>query len=391
MNDSINAQSLVISNPPGLAALAYRISDYHTTKQRLLESLYVQLIPDGPTLATLRTRDADDLTIALIDAWSMVIDVLTFYQERIANEGYWRTATERRSLLELARTIGCELDPGVAASTYLSFSVETTPTAPKVVTIPQGAAIASIPGENEQSQIFETSEPLIARVDWNALTPRLSRSQVITPQTHQLYLQGINSQLQIGDRVLLIDEPVTGEPLEYQYLLKLTAVDVIPEMQQTLVTWEFQQLGIRSLRAPRLFAFRQRVALFGNSAPKWETLPDELKRNYSAMQGGCFRLLLSNNSALNNSALNNSALNDNSHWVAANTGLPTIDIWCLSASEKALFAGTSNRGIYRSLDLGISWQPSTIGLSNLAITALYYHSGSVFAGSPGGRRVSIQG
>ncbi|NJK52462.1 MAG: hypothetical protein HC936_05855 [Leptolyngbyaceae cyanobacterium SU_3_3] len=95
------------------------------------------------------------------------------------------------------------------------------------------------------------------------------------------------------------------------------------------------------------------------------------------MQGGCFRLLLSNNSALNNSALNNSALNDNSHWVAANTGLPTIDIWCLSASEKALFAGTSNRGIYRSLDLGISWQPSTIGLSNLAITALYYHSGSV--------------
>ncbi len=32
-------------------------------------------------------------------------DVLTFYQERIANEGYLRTATERRSILELAREI----------------------------------------------------------------------------------------------------------------------------------------------------------------------------------------------------------------------------------------------------------------------------------------------
>ena len=47
-----------------------------------------------------------------------MLDVLTFYQERIANEGYLRTATERRSMLELARAIGYELSPGVAASTY---------------------------------------------------------------------------------------------------------------------------------------------------------------------------------------------------------------------------------------------------------------------------------
>ena len=44
--------------------------------------------------------------------------MLTFYQERIANEAYLRTATERVSLLELARLIDYELRPGVAASTY---------------------------------------------------------------------------------------------------------------------------------------------------------------------------------------------------------------------------------------------------------------------------------
>ena len=48
-------------------------------------------------------------------ACACVADVLGFYQERIANEGYLRTATERRSVLELARTIGYELKPGVAA------------------------------------------------------------------------------------------------------------------------------------------------------------------------------------------------------------------------------------------------------------------------------------
>jgi len=52
-----------------------------------------------------------------LDGWATVADVLTFYQERIANESYLRTAIERRSLLELARKIGYELRPGIAAGT----------------------------------------------------------------------------------------------------------------------------------------------------------------------------------------------------------------------------------------------------------------------------------
>ncbi|MGG6266448.1 putative baseplate assembly protein [Leptolyngbya sp. AN10] len=358
MNDS----SLTTRNPPGLSALTYRISNYTTARQRILESLYVPLIPDGTTLAALKTRDRDDLSIALIDAWAMVIDVLTFYQERIANEGFWRTAIERRSLLELARTIGAELDPGAAASTYLVFTVETTLNAPKIVTVEKGTAIASIPGENEQSQIFETSETFIARAEWNALTPRKSRSQTITPETNQLYLQGLNLQLQIGDRLLLSD----ADAPDYQYLLKLTAVELVTDQQQTRITWEAQNLGEGSPLRPQLFAFRQRIGLFGNIAPKWETLPDEVKQTYGTMQGGCFQL------------------SNTEQWTGISSGLPTIDIWSLTASETALFAGTGSRGIYRSTNNGVSWQSAIIGLSNLSITVLYYHAGSVFAGSPSG-------
>jgi len=48
-----------------------------------------------------RTRADDDFAIGLLDAWAVVSDVLTFYQERIANESYLRIATaERRSVLE---------------------------------------------------------------------------------------------------------------------------------------------------------------------------------------------------------------------------------------------------------------------------------------------------
>ena len=54
----------------------------------------------------------------------MVADVLTFYQERLANESFLRTASERRSILELARLIGYELHPGVAASGFLAFTLD---------------------------------------------------------------------------------------------------------------------------------------------------------------------------------------------------------------------------------------------------------------------------
>ena len=60
-------------------------------------------------LAALRTRENDDFTIGLLDAVACAADVLTFYQERIANESYLRTAIERVSLQEMAKLIGYRL------------------------------------------------------------------------------------------------------------------------------------------------------------------------------------------------------------------------------------------------------------------------------------------
>src|ERR687885_714349 len=86
---------------------------------------------ETPAQNDLKTREDDDFSIALLDAWATVADVLTFYQERIANESYLRTATERVSLLHLARLIGNELKPGDAASAHLAFELEDTPGPPR--------------------------------------------------------------------------------------------------------------------------------------------------------------------------------------------------------------------------------------------------------------------
>ena len=127
-----------------------------------------------PGVAPLR-RLADDSggsIVALLDAWAVVADVLTFYQERIANEGYLRTATERFSLFELARLIGYRPRPGLAASTVLSFTVDDFPQTPPVRTVlSAGLQVQSIPEGGRQPQLFETLETILARTEWNSLQP----------------------------------------------------------------------------------------------------------------------------------------------------------------------------------------------------------------------------
>ena len=158
-------------NRPGLRALVYRADTHATFLRRMFSRI------SGGPLGLLKTRSDDDPAIALLDAWAIVADVFTFYQERIANEGFLRTATERRSLLELARSIGYELRPGVAAGAFLAFTVEEPDALKKtrVVTVPKGTKVQSIPSQGQMPQTFETGADLVARYDWNALRPRLTR------------------------------------------------------------------------------------------------------------------------------------------------------------------------------------------------------------------------
>ncbi len=169
-----------VRNDPGLPALRYRVDVQPGFYARMLQRLPIASADaseaDSPRpLARLLSRSSTDPSVALIDACACVADVLTFYQERIANEGFLRTATERRSVLELARTIGYELKPGVAASVHLAFTIEDAPGAPGVCTLARGAPVQSVPPQGKLPQVFETSAEIVAHAGWNALLARQSR------------------------------------------------------------------------------------------------------------------------------------------------------------------------------------------------------------------------
>ncbi|MEO0643256.1 MAG: hypothetical protein AAFY47_07560, partial [Pseudomonadota bacterium] len=118
------------SNPPGRREIDYRIGTQGEFLERMLWRVPRQDVPAGdfgPLAFPLRGLRADregEPTGGLLDAFACSLDILSFYSERIANEGYLGTATERRSLIELAAAIGYGFAPGVASSNYLAFTVE---------------------------------------------------------------------------------------------------------------------------------------------------------------------------------------------------------------------------------------------------------------------------
>jgi hypothetical protein len=277
-----------IANPPGLSAIAYRVGIHSQFKQSLLASLSSS---QQVELSSLKTRSDDDFSIALLDAWAVVADILTFYQERIANESYLRTATERHSILELARSIGYELSPGVAANTYLAFTIDDSQGAPGQTTIDIGTRVQTIPGPGEQPQTFETIAPIQARSAWNALKPHLTKRHPYfqddgTTLLSTFYFDGIQTGLNLGDGVIIVP-PSTGTPPTPQQAIfcMVTGITPQPSLQRTAV--DLQQVGTTAesfttssaMRPRSSFAFRSTVEAISGGMARGTFIPELRKRN----------------------------------------------------------------------------------------------------------------
>jgi hypothetical protein len=278
-----NLTPVTINNLPGLDAIAYRIGTHGSFMKTMLSAL-----ANEPELVELTTRETDDPSIGLLDAWSSVLDVLTFYQERIINEGFLRTATERRSILELARHISYKLRPGVAADTYLAFKMEEAPGAPLKAVIPAGTKTQSIPGQSQLPQVFETVEEIVAEPKLNTLKPQLLINKIPGFNDKEIYLNGIMTGLKPGDGLLMIGaEREAAQTSERWDFRKVKEVFPDPQAQKTKITWEeglgWQIFGRKVLPAEKefkIFALRQKANLFGYNAPDWRVIPNSVRDEF---------------------------------------------------------------------------------------------------------------
>ncbi|HEY5704606.1 MAG TPA: putative baseplate assembly protein [Terrimicrobiaceae bacterium] len=148
--------------PAGLAALPRQLSGFpefraamlsHVASHRLLDTDVVPVSRQRP-LQVWRAREGDDLGIMLLEMWAYVLDVLGFYEERIANEAYLQTAQREISLRRLVELIGYHPSPATAASVTLALLADT---GKGLISIPKGSAFRSGAFDGEKPQVFEAS------------------------------------------------------------------------------------------------------------------------------------------------------------------------------------------------------------------------------------------
>lgn len=353
------ARRLTRYNPPGLNAVSYRGAAYQNALRRMLTQLPVQTVPGEelcePPLAHLNTEADDDWAVALVHAWATVTDVLTFYQERILNEGYLRTATEPRSVVELARSTGYELRPGMSASTHLAFTVQSgRGEPPRQAEIPAGVAVQGMSPAAQLPQVFETSEPFTARSEWNSLhLAGDGRLKTILPGTTSIRLSGERMDPKVGDRILFVEDGESVSAANGNWLLAtVCAVQVEPGKDTTLITWQdavWRADPPKPLHNVRLYALRQLGSLFGYTQAAVDTLSPSDGR-----------------------------------WWPAGIGLPQVEVHALVANpEGHLFAGTE-QDVFRSIDSGVSWQPAPTGPLRRNVTALAVGGETLYAGTDEG-------
>src|SRR5690606_17433401 len=108
--------------PPKISTVGrQRTIDYLTKHYEGFRQAMLNHIP--LRLPQWTARNESDFGVVLIELFAYVADLLSYYQDRVANEAFLSTATQRRSVIELLRLIDYQIAAGLAASAFIHFDV----------------------------------------------------------------------------------------------------------------------------------------------------------------------------------------------------------------------------------------------------------------------------
>jgi hypothetical protein len=203
-----------VYNPPALSAISYRPGDYIGFRHALLQALpgeeELTELSNGQVVQIWRPGVEGDLALQMVEWWAYLSDVLTFYNERAANEAYLRTALLPESVNRLIQLLGYRPRPALGARVTLAALVNGT----KPVTLAKGFQVQSKPGPGKQPQTFEldadttvkTPDVISAQLS-TADRPLLPSGGAIGPagQTGFIWLAGKVSGIKQGDKLLLVN------------------------------------------------------------------------------------------------------------------------------------------------------------------------------------------
>lgn len=185
---------------PGLArsdvAIDYLAKDYASFRQALID-----FVPT--TLPAWSEQSEADIGMMLLELVASTGDTLSYVQDRVANEAFLGTATQRRSVQGHLDLVGYQMDEGAAAYTWLAFQ------AVSEHRLPERFQVATSPQPGASDAIFETLSPTLLHPEQNNLqlfdwgNNHAGTGGCCLPKgSISAYLVGDLQTLNVGDRLL---------------------------------------------------------------------------------------------------------------------------------------------------------------------------------------------
>ncbi|PYR72893.1 MAG: hypothetical protein DMF87_27075 [Acidobacteria bacterium] len=183
---------------PSRSALARQIATFPEYRQALLAAL-----PSYVPLKEWRARDNADFGLMLLEMWAALADMVSFYDEVIANELFLRTARRRPSLRRLTGLLGYVPRPASSAGVVLAAIAD----GKVAVAVPPHAGFRSGAFAGHPPQVFETEHAATIHPAFNSW-----RLRTVTPSTfdggaasqHVLLARSGTVAAKNGDAVLLV-------------------------------------------------------------------------------------------------------------------------------------------------------------------------------------------
>jgi hypothetical protein len=197
---------LAVLNRPGLSTISYRVDEFSGFRRALLRPLEGEEALHGwhPT--------PGDLGLQVLEWWAYLGDVLTFYNERIANEDYLRTAELSASVSGLVALLGYTPRPAIAAAGKVAaIRSRSRPAEPLVV--PAGMQLASSATPGVPSQTFEAAAATFTGATDGPIVLPPSPGLVSPPRPGEsgfgsVLLRGSVAGVAAGDDVLIVPRDV---------------------------------------------------------------------------------------------------------------------------------------------------------------------------------------
>lgn len=214
--------------------LDYTNRDYASIRDDILARASV-IMPEWTS------RESSDYGMMLVDLWAYLADNMHYYVDRVAQEAFLETATQRSSVLALANLLGYKAQGTKNASTtiYLDPS-ESVATDILPVLIPSGTRFIGKSSLDNSEVIFLSTSPIAINVT-GAVVPgyvvytksggnipvRVTEGEAFTEAYTSAY--GANQQIVLNKQNVVsnsisvtINEGVSGSNVQYSQIERLT-------------------------------------------------------------------------------------------------------------------------------------------------------------------------